>query len=153
MIILLSFWSTLKRRRVRLWDHQSVCLCCSSLIIFNQLVEFHEIHQKAHAIEGDLDATIFITCRSLNHSKMDVVRTSEVDIKFAPVSVRLWRVKFGNHDNQTIFVSQFKLYLFNNGSRSWTHCLITVTMVSDVTKETKVRSIPSLNSATDSIVK
>jgi hypothetical protein len=32
------------------------------------------------------------------------VQTSEVDAKLAPVKVGVWRVRFGNHGNQTIIV-------------------------------------------------
>jgi hypothetical protein len=38
--------------------------------------------------------------------------------------------------------------LFNNGSHSYTSCLTTVTIVGDVTMETKARSLSYLNNAT-----
>jgi hypothetical protein len=66
------------------------------------------------------------------------VRISEMDIKPAPVSLKLSKVKFGCHGNQTIIVWQLKPYKCSNGSHSWTHCLTTVTIVGDVTMETKV---------------
>jgi hypothetical protein len=63
-----------------------------------------------------------VQSRSFNHSKMADVQTSEVDVKFSPVSVGPWRVMAGNHGNQTILVWQFNPY------HSKTHCLTTVTM-------------------------
>jgi hypothetical protein len=66
-------------------------------------------------------------------------QTSEVDAKPAPVNLGLSRVKFSNNGNQTIVVWQWKQYLCN--SSNCTHCLTIVTIVGDVTMETKVRSL------------
>jgi hypothetical protein len=70
------------------------------------------------------------------------VHISEVETKLAPINVELWRVKIGNHDNHTILVLQLNPYLDNNESDSCTHSLTTVTMIGNVTMETKVRSLP-----------
>jgi hypothetical protein len=70
---------------------------------------------------------------------MAEVQTSEVDAKPAYVIFGLSVAKFGNHGNQTI-VSQYKP-LCNSGSLSWTCYLTTVTMVGDITVETKVCSL------------
>jgi hypothetical protein len=72
---------------------------------------------------------------------MTDIQTSEVDTKFAPVNVRPWSVKFGNHDNNAILVWQLNPYLGNHGSHSLTLCLTTVIMVSNVTMETNVHSL------------
>jgi hypothetical protein len=52
------------------------------------------------------------------------------------------KVKFDNHGRQTIVEWLLKPYLFNNGSHSWTRCLTRVTIIGDVTMETKVCSLP-----------
>jgi hypothetical protein len=72
---------------------------------------------------------------------MAEVQTSEVDAKPAPDSLGLTWVKFGNH---AIVVWQLKQYLCNRWSHSWTHCLITVTMVGGVIMETSVCSLQYL---------
>jgi hypothetical protein len=66
------------------------------------------------------------------------IETSDLDSKLTLVNLWLWRVKFGNHGNQTILVWELKPYLFSSGS----HCLTTVTMVGDIIMETKVCSLP-----------
>jgi hypothetical protein len=47
---------------------------------------------------------------------------------------------------------EFNPYLCNNGSHIWTHCLTTVTVVSNVTMEIKVGSLPYLNNTNDTIL-
>jgi hypothetical protein len=69
----------------------------------NQFVDFHEIHQGGHAIDGDLNPIISNPIASTIFTKAEV-QTSEVDTKRAPVSLGLSRVKFGNRGNQTIVV-------------------------------------------------
>jgi hypothetical protein len=61
-----------------------------------------------------------------------------MDAKLTPVSLGLSTVKFGNHGSQTIVVWQFNPYLYNNGSHTLTHSLTSVTVVGDVSMETKV---------------
>jgi hypothetical protein len=90
--------------------------------------------------------------RSFNHSKMTDVQTSEVHSELTPINVGPWRVQTDNRGNHAILVWQLNPYLCNNGSHSWTHCLTTTTMVCNVTIETKVCSLPLLNSATDTLL-
>jgi hypothetical protein len=65
------------------------------------------------------------------------VQISEVDSKFAIVSVELLRVTFDIYGNLTILVWQLKQYLCNSAFHSWTDCLTTLTMVVNVNMETK----------------
>jgi hypothetical protein len=50
-------------------------------------VEFYEIQQGGHAIEGDIDNHNFWS-NSFNHSKISDIQTSQVDAKLAPVNLR-----------------------------------------------------------------
>jgi hypothetical protein len=71
-------------------------------------------------------------------------QTSEIDAKFAPVSVGAWRVKFDIHGNHTILVWQ--LITLQQ------YCLTTATMVVNVIMENKVRSLPLVNNETNTVL-
>jgi hypothetical protein len=60
---------------------------------FNQKVDFYEFQQWAHAIERD--SNVIVQSHSVNHFKMAVVKTSEVDAKPTPVRFVLSRVNRG----------------------------------------------------------
>jgi hypothetical protein len=75
------------------------------------------------------------------------VQTSDVDAKAAPTPLE-YQGLFGNHGNQITVLWQLKPCLWNNGSHSST----TVTMVSDITTETKVCSLLQSNNATDTVL-
>jgi hypothetical protein len=65
------------------------------------------------------------------------------------VNMGSWRSTIGTHGNHTLVAWQLNPYLRKNGSHSWTHCLTTVTMVSNVIMGTKVRCLQCLNNASD----
>jgi hypothetical protein len=70
------------------------------------------------------------------------VQPSKMAAKLAPVNVETWSVKFDNNGNHTILMWLLSPYLCNNGPHSSTNRLTTVTMVGNVTVETKLRSLP-----------
>jgi hypothetical protein len=68
------------------------------------------------------------------------VQTCEVGVKFAAVNVAPWKVKFGNHGNHTILVWQLNPYFATEFSTVEPHCLTRLTMIIDVTMESKLRA-------------
>jgi hypothetical protein len=52
----------------------------------NKLVNFHEIQLGDQAIEGGIEATFF-SSRSFNRSKILDAQTSDMDAKFALISM------------------------------------------------------------------
>jgi hypothetical protein len=91
-------------------------------------------------------STSYFKSRSFIGYKKADAQTSEVDAKLAPVNVGPWRVRNGDYGNHTLLVWQFNPQLCINGSHSSTQCSTTVTT------ETKIRSLPQLNNATDTVL-
>jgi hypothetical protein len=69
-----------------------------------------------------------------------------------PISPGLSSGTFDNRGNRTIFLWQFKPYLYKNGSHIWTHCLTTVTTIGGIKMETMVSSLLQLNNETNTVL-
>jgi hypothetical protein len=75
-----------------------------------------------------------------------------VESKAEPVSLGLSRVKLGIHINQTAIVWKLNPYVCYIWSHSCTHFLTLVTVIGNVTMETRICSLLKINIVTDTVL-